>query len=239
MIRHRIDQELEAHRRALGACDLCHHRGEVPAGAVPRDYESTRVTTNLVGMVMRPDQGCIGINHRGRERMFRRQAIVDRDEDRVDLLREHSCRVVVGLERAEHPPAAVEEHDDRLRSIPGRAVDANRDVAIRSRDHPILHRGELDEARDDGAVHQGTHVVRARLRCHRPEPQGIEEFDHGLRLRVERHGRAPYDSVGAASRNRTASARNARPRCDSCCFSLSSISAKVRPPPPAGTKTGS
>src|SRR6185295_11706588 len=51
------------------------------------------------------------------------------------------------------------------------------------------------------------------------------------------HGR--QSSSFATIRRPSARVRNARPRCESACFSAGSISANVRPSPSVGTNTGS
>ncbi len=78
-------------------------------------------------------------------------------------------------------------------------------------DHALLGAGR--------GSHRGARAPRTGQRP--PRPRGRPRRHPGLDLSV------------------SISALNARPRCDSACFSASDISAKVRPSPSAGTKSGS
>ena len=49
--------------------------------------------------------------------MFGRQAIVDRHDQRASLMREVAANMVVTVEPAENPPAAVEERNHRQPSL--------------------------------------------------------------------------------------------------------------------------
>src|SRR5262249_7876200 len=172
---------------------------------------------------------------RAREPRLRREPVVDGHHDTADFTTEQTTELVVGVEITGRPAAAVKPHEHGEIARVGRPVHAQRQMGRRGRDVGILNR-----------VHRM--LLDPRSRCHRVhtraafrdrefgpgvEPRLRDELQHRLGARIERHVTSSCPVKLAAN------ARNARPRCETACFSAAVISANVRPPPSAGTNTGS
>ena len=85
------------------------------------------------------------------------QAIIDRDDQCHGITADRASDVVVGVEAADHPPTAVEEHHDGMRSGTGRCVDAGADRGSTYRDRDVTNRPDRD-----GVTGQLHHVLGAR-----------------------------------------------------------------------------
>ena len=88
-------------------------RGEIAASAVAAHRKAGGIDSDVAGMARDPFRSGDGIVDRGREFMFRREAIVDRDHDHLTFVGERAADHVVGFEIADHPSAAVKEHKAR------------------------------------------------------------------------------------------------------------------------------
>jgi hypothetical protein len=91
--------------------------------------------------------------------VFGREAIVDRDHDQLAFMGELLADHLMGIKIADHPAAAVEEHQagrepvDLAQRL--RGVDAGRDRAVRRRDRQRLgrfKRGRLGIGDDSGGA---------------------------------------------------------------------------------------
>ncbi len=105
---------------------------EIPAGAFAAQNHRARHPAELTGVGARPDDGghCV-IECRG-ERVFRREAVIDREHAMSGHMGQVAAERVALLDAALHVPAAVEIQDDRswLRIL--RRVEACRNVGIRA-----------------------------------------------------------------------------------------------------------
>lgn len=99
-----IEQRLVGDLRAAAIPSHQRHRGrEVAAGAVTGDCDPVGVAVDAVGMSVSPLDGGVGVLNGRRERMFGREAVVDREHRAVGGVRERPADVVVALQPAEHP----------------------------------------------------------------------------------------------------------------------------------------
>ena len=94
-------------------------RGEVAAGAVAADREPGGVTAELGRVLAKPRDDRVRVLHAGREPVLGRETVVDRDDDAAGRVADRAAHAVVGVEVADHPPAAVEERDDGRRTAGG------------------------------------------------------------------------------------------------------------------------
>ena len=98
----RVDQQLEVDLELLGD-----ERGEVAAGAVPRDRERA---------LERPDD-LQRVLERRRERVLGREPVVDADHARARVARERATHGVDAVEVAHDPAAAVQVGDRAARAL--------------------------------------------------------------------------------------------------------------------------
>ena len=114
-------QELQAQPRAAAvASQQRHARGQAAAGALAADRDPVGVHAELRGVLGHPHQGGVAVLERGRERVLRRQAVVDGDHDRTDLGGDPAAVRVVQVEAADDEAAAVEVDQRRAAARRGR-----------------------------------------------------------------------------------------------------------------------
>ena len=135
-----IDQHLAGELRAIAvARGERDDGGEIAAGAVAADRSGARRRCRARLRVGRdPFRRGDGVVDGGGEFVLGREAIVDRDHDQLALIGELAADDVVGVEIADHPAAAMEEHQAGARPfvLPQllRHIDARRDRAVRRGD---------------------------------------------------------------------------------------------------------
>ena len=126
-----IDEGLEADARpaVLGRVPGGDRR-EVRPRRVPGHGEALRVAAELVGVRADPGEGGARVLRRRRERVLGREPVAHVDDDRLGRVGQRAADAVEGLDRAHHPPAAVEVGDHGQRpgrgDGPRRVVDAVR-----------------------------------------------------------------------------------------------------------------
>ena len=150
--------------------------GEVAAGAVTAYRQAGGVGSDLVTVPDDPTR-CVDAVVRGHwGGVVRRHPVVDRQDERVELVAEHGAQGVVVHDVAEHPATAVEVHDHRKRTpatLAVRPVRADRDlvpVAGRGGRVPDAHvradvseqAGQQSRARVDGRARLADVVLRHR-----------------------------------------------------------------------------
>ena len=140
-----IDQHLAGELWAVAvARGKRHDGGEIAAGAVAADQQLRGVDAELFGVGGNPFRRGDGVVDGGGEFVLGREAVIDRDHDQLALMGELAADHVMGIEIADHPAAAVEEHQ-AWREAVGlaqrlRRVDARRDRAVRRGDRQRLVR---------------------------------------------------------------------------------------------------
>ena len=127
-----IDQQLACELWAVAiARRKRNHRGEIAAGAVAADHDPRRIDAELSGVVGYPFGGGDAVVDRSGIFVLGREAIVDGDDDQLALMGHLAADHVVGIDIADHPAAAVEEHQARREAVGLaqclRRVDARRD----------------------------------------------------------------------------------------------------------------
>ncbi len=70
--------------------------------------------------------------------MFRRRAIIGRDNQRLGHFTKNACAAIIDIKVGDDPAAAVNEEDDRERSVANWGINARVDVAIRTRDFGVF-----------------------------------------------------------------------------------------------------
>ena len=185
-----VDQDLEVDARtALVAQPKGGPGAQVAAGAVAAHAQSRRVATQLVAVGGEPaDRGghvveLIGVA------VLRREAIGERDDHAVGRDGDPSAQVVVRLEVAECPAAAVQVHEDRPRQAALGAVDADRKRAVGRRDGRVPDgAGRLLRAGEQAcALVVDLAPALGRHRAPRRNPRLTDALEDGCRVRVESH----------------------------------------------------
>ena len=224
----RIDEQLE-HR--LGHAAASARRGRAPlrqvaAGAVTADRDPGRVPAQVRRVAQAPLIDREGIVERLRERVLRREPVVDVHDDAVGRCGQGRAHGLEVLRAEQHEAAAVEVDQDRQRFVrPARRADEARDVAVRSRDRHRLDAGHLDRRR-----------AQRPVTCARPGPDLLERrwlvrlglrghgVEHVADLWVEwGHAGAACRGAGtgaglggAACVDRATTARNSARTADTC-----------------------
>jgi len=138
-IERRTEQERVGLRCARSLEPQREHRGEVAAGAVARNDETPAIGAERGRLFAHPVPGGFDVVERGRIGVLRRSAIIHRNDDRAQRVGENAAELVVRIEGARDPSAAVGEERERQR---GRTVGT-----IDPRCHPasghgrVAHRG--------------------------------------------------------------------------------------------------
>ena len=109
VVDHRIDEELErdVDLAAIAGEDR-EPRGEPAARARARDRDARRVDAQLVGVLRGPQQARVAVVERRRVRVFRREPVLDRHRDAVELLDPAVEAGVDGEPGAEHVATTVD-----------------------------------------------------------------------------------------------------------------------------------
>ena len=147
------------------------HRREIAAGGITGDRKSFRVCTEFLTVRGNPLRRRPHVVDGCRVRVLGRQAIVDRHDESARTDRVVACLPVVGVQVADHPSAAVEEHHD------GRC-----DVGLR---RPVQPDGERARGTVDRAVLDaqfGMHGLARQVA--EPLPGGVGA---SLGCQLERH----------------------------------------------------
>lgn len=101
-------------RAAPLPCDQTGRRREVSSRTVAADGNARRVQPQPGRLAEYPVQRIAEIFQRHRKPVLRRQPVIDRQHDALRRVGQRATRIVVNLERAEAPPAAVCINDRRL-----------------------------------------------------------------------------------------------------------------------------
>ncbi len=145
--------------------------GEIGAGAVAANGEAAFVDAKAGGVLGHPHRGGVGVFHRRREFMFRREAVIDRDNRAAGGLGQGAAQAVVGIETADDKAAAVKEHEAGLMGRERVFVDAHGQIAVRSGNGAVADFGQRDHGRRTrhgvahGAVSRRVHL-RPRNNVH-------------------------------------------------------------------------
>jgi len=103
----------------LGAAALAGQQrdgsGEVAAGAVAADGQAGGITAELAAVLGDPLDRGVAVFETGRESELGGEAVLDRDDDAGGQVGEGPAGVVVGLDAADDPAAAVVVDEDRER----------------------------------------------------------------------------------------------------------------------------
>ena len=95
-------------RRACGG-----HRGQIAAGTVAQHADPPGIDAEPRCAPLQPAERPQGIIGGGRESVFRRSPVIDRDDDGGRVVAERPAEAVVAVEVAEHPAPTVQEQDGR------------------------------------------------------------------------------------------------------------------------------
>ena len=155
-------QELQAQPRAAAVAGQQRDaRGQAAARALAADRDPVGVDAELVRVLGDPHQRGVAVLERGRERVLRGEAVVDRDHDRTDLGGDPAAVGVVEVEAADHEAAAVEVDQRRERVVAG----AGRPVAAHPHLGRVLRAGdeELVDLERDGRVVRRQRGQQVRL----------------------------------------------------------------------------
>ena len=168
---------------------MCHHSGQAAARTVPADGDRRPDRPEFGGMLPGICVGGRRIVDRGRERVFRREPVADRQHPDAGVRRKEPAQRVVTDQAAGHPGTAVEEHQQRRsgRQPVGRVEPAGQ-VG------PSLGGTSISRCRDsgvDGTADQrptDVELPTATLRsCRRCPPRGEPaEPQQQLQVGIER-----------------------------------------------------
>lgn len=129
------------------AGQLRHDCRQVSTGRVTAHGKAARVAADLDGVLVHPLEGGPAILDRGRVGVLGRQPVVHRDHHGIGLYRRGAGHRVVGVQVADDPSAAMDQHENRPYSALGGRVDPNRYFAGGARDRAIFDVGHLDPRR--------------------------------------------------------------------------------------------
>jgi hypothetical protein len=190
---HGVEQELERDRRRPSvACAAGDDRGEVSPCAVAAHSHSPRVEVELVAVRGDPERHGLGVQDRCGERVFGGEAVGNRDDRDTRLARDRAAELIVAVEAADHPAAAVEVDEHSKRARPLRRCETNADRPRRTRHLSILNPSDLRLRYEE--ERRGLHL-QPRLvwrKCIlRQVPLHGELVEECLGLRVEGHRGSP------------------------------------------------
>src|SRR6266508_6329063 len=130
MVERRVDEQLEDERRSTAlAGEQGNGRGEIASRTRAADGKAAAVESVLVAVLGDPVGRRVAILEPGGEWMLRRPPVGDGDHGTPTLVREPAADRVGDFERAEHPTAAEEVHEDRARARGVREVEAGGNVS--------------------------------------------------------------------------------------------------------------
>ena len=154
-----VDQQLGGELVAAVAQVLGGDGGQVAAGGVA-GHAGAVVAAELGGVLDHPVRGGHGVLDRRRERVLRREAVVEGDHHRATVLGDGAAGQVVGVEVADDEAAAVQEQHGRQWAVGVGPVDPRRSGPGRAR-----HLGVGDLG------HRGQQRVVAQVHGERAEPR--------------------------------------------------------------------
>ena len=137
----------------------------LPPALSPATRQAARVGAKRAGLLRRPVRDGVDILGCCRPWRFGCQPIVDRNHDRADTVRHRAAQFVVGIQIAEHEPAAMREDDDGhgTRCAKYRPVDPHGDVARRGGHGPVCNaHGPARDAAAAPHARGSRHAVAAR-----------------------------------------------------------------------------
>jgi hypothetical protein len=166
-----IDQHLACNLGPIAvARGQRNHGGEVTAGAVAAHHQSRRVDAELFRVGGDPFRRIDRVIDGGGKLVFRRQPIVDGNDNQLAFGRELAARHVMGFKVADHPTAAVEKHQARREPVCLSKrfwrVDPRRDRAMRCGDRKRPDRFQLRRLRVGDEAGLQIELTRLR-RCQR------------------------------------------------------------------------
>ena len=97
-----------------------------------------RVAADCGRVQDRPLGGFVAIVGRGREFVFGREAVIDRDGEAAGSVRQGLAGRVMAVEIAHDPAPAVKEDQHRMGAVARGSVDAQRQVAGQRRNAAVL-----------------------------------------------------------------------------------------------------
>ena len=178
----RVDQQLEAGQRQAGSARLvAQHGGKVAAGAVAADRDARRVDA----VICRPRLERLPHEQRildgRRERMLRRQRVIDREHPAIRPGGQAAAGPVVGVQAADGPATAVEPDQQRIGfSCLSRRVEAGADEPALPAEGDLdnrVHRRRIDVELDGGLVILGA-GRRRREGVDRRIGRFLDEVEH-------------------------------------------------------------
>src|SRR5205823_366163 len=125
---------------------LCGRGAQVPAGAVAADRDSVRVATKLGCVRDCPPERGQSVAYSCREWMLGRQAVVNGQDMDLRVAAQHAAGLVMRIQIAGHPPATVEEHEQRRllrRARRGWAVVPGAQCAVGALDLEVANVADL------------------------------------------------------------------------------------------------
>ena len=191
----RIDQHLARDRGAVAVARRYRdHRGEVAAGAVAADHQPRRVDAELLCIVRDPFGRGDGVIDGGGKFVLGREPIIDRDHDQLAFVGQFPAHHVVGIEIADHPAAAVKEHQARRETVGlpqfHRRVDARGDRSGGRGDRERRHRFQFRRfgIGDDAALQIELARFGRRNRFIRRAAGFLKRLEYGGGIGIEGHG---------------------------------------------------
>ena len=184
------------------------HRGEIAAGAVAGNRDAVGIDAEFVRRALHEGERCAAILDGRREFVFRRQPVVGGDDDAGRRVGEPAADLVMRVEIADHPAAAMQIEQrrsaGRCRALP--AIDPERQRAAGSGDDALAERCDrFALALQVGkAFIVGAARLLRRSRFERRRAGLAAEFEHMPGLRIEgrqgRSGMASRTNLPQASR---------------------------------------
>ena len=164
--------------------------GQVAPGAVAGNRQPARIDAVPLGVVGDPARGGDRILDGGGELVLGRQTVVDGHDDGGDGIGDRAADLVVALQVADHPAAAMEVDERRLRPAfvdPVAAIVPQRDRPVgpgcRERQH-LGHRLGL-RLQDGAGCQVGLACLRRRQRFDRRPARGDDQVAHLLGLGMQ------------------------------------------------------
>ena len=173
---------------AAVAGDEAHRRGQVAAGAVAAHRQPGAVAAERGGFLRGPAGGGVAVLEPHGELVLRREPVFDGDDDAAARLRDAAGHRFARIDGADHPPAAVEVHDDRERPRTVGNKDPHRHVAVGTFDRPVLHPRHVRPWHTRRRVDGGAALLDSRCSAARGRHSLGERAGDGFGLWVQRHG---------------------------------------------------
>jgi hypothetical protein len=134
-----VNEKLADQRRAVGAGEQSHSRGQVRTGAVATDREAGWVRADLVRVLGDPAHRRVAVVDRRREGMLRCQPVANHDDQRAGRVGQAPADAIGGVDGAQDPAATEEVEQRGQRPLAGGPVQPQRELAARPGNRQVGH----------------------------------------------------------------------------------------------------